>query len=302
MSRVATIPLQRTMSAAIQHAQQSLAATQTQLATGKKAADFAALGTEAVRNLSTHSLLAQQDAYVGVAARIGTTLSFNDANMSAIDTAASTLRQDLLTAAGTGRAPGLAEGIAAAFDQFRASLNASDGGVSLFGGSQTDGPAFLPNTVAGTIGVTPAAAFANDGVKATVRLADGLDVQYGVTASDIGSDLYTAFQTLAGAGAIGDTPTQAQLDILSKAAGQIETGLASLRTVNAENGRKQAQVEALGSRAGDRSLLLQGIITDNEDADLGQVAIDLAQQKTTLQASYSVFSQLSGLSLASYLR
>jgi flagellar hook-associated protein 3 FlgL len=55
-------------------------------------------------------------------------------------------------------------------------------------------------------------------------------------------------------------------------------------------------------RAGDRSTLLQGIIQDNEDADLGQVAIDLAQQKTMLQASYSVFAQLSGLSLSSYLR
>ncbi|MEG3144379.1 flagellin [Sphingomonas sp. RT2P30] len=301
MSRVATIPLQRTMSAAIQHAQQSLAKTQQQLSTGKKAADFAALGTEAVRNLSTHSLLAQQDAYVGVAGRIGTTLTLNDANMSAIDTAASALKQSLLTAVGTGRAPGLSDAISAAFDQFRASLNASDGGVSLFGGSQTDGPAFLPNNIAGTLGVPPAAAFANDGVKASARLADGLDVQYGVTASDIGSGLYSAFQTLAAAGAIGETPTQAQLDALSQAAGQIETGLAGLRTVNAENGRKQAQVEALGSSAGDRSLLMQGIITNNEDADLGQVAIDLAQQKMTLQASYSVFSQLSGLSLASYL-
>jgi len=96
--------------------------------------------------------------------------------------------------------------------------------------------------------------------------------------------------------------TAAQLGILSTAAGQIDTGLESLRTVNAENGRKQAQTETLSVRAGDRSTLLQGIIQDNEDADLGQVAIDLAQQKTMLQASYSVFAQLSGLSLSSYLR
>ncbi len=302
MSRVATIPLQHTMAAAIQHAQQSLAKTQQQLSTGKKAPDFAALGTEAVRNLSTHSLMAQQDAYVGVANRIGTTMSLNDANMTAIDTSASALRQSLLTAAGTGRAPGLSDAITSAFDQFRAALNASDGGASLFGGSQTNGPAFLPNTIADTLGVPASAAFANDGVKTSARLADGLDIQYGVTASDIGSGLYSAFQTLAAAGPIGEIPTQAQLDAMSQAAAQIETGLSGLRTVSAENGRKQAQVEALGTSAGDRSLLMQGIITNNEDADLGQVAIDLAQQKTTLQASYSVFSQLSGLSLASYLR
>lgn len=302
MSRVATIPLQRTMSAAIHHSQQLLATTQTQLSTGKKAADYASLGTQAVRNLSTHSLLAQQDAYATVATRVGTALSLNDINIGAIDTAASTLKKDLLTALGTRRSPGLSESIAAAFDQFRTSLNATDGGASLFGGSQTDSAPFLPVTLADTIAMPAAAAFANDSVKATVRAADGVDVQYGVTASDIGSGLYAAFQTLAGVGTIGDPPTAAQLDALSAAASQIDTGLTELRTVNAENGRRQAQTETLATRASDRSVLLHGIINGNEDADLGQVAIDLAQQKTMLQASYSVFAQLSSLSLASYLR
>ncbi len=302
MTRVATIPLQRSMSAAIQHSEQLLANTQKQLATSKKASDYAGLGTEAVRNLSTHSLLAKQDAYVAAADRVGTTLSFNDTNISAIDTNAMSLKQDLLTAVGTGKGVGLNEAITAAFNQFRASLNASEGGAALFGGSQTDGPPFLPSTLADTITTPASAAFANDSIKASVRLSDGVDVQYGVTASDIGSGLYSAFQTLAGAGTIGDPPTAAQLSVLTQAAGQIDTGLTDLRAVNAENGRKQAQAETLGTRAADRSTLLQGIISGNEDADLGQVAIDLAQQKTILQASYSVFSQLSGLSLVSYLR
>ena len=41
MTRVATIPLQRTMADAIQRAQQNLAKTQTSLSTGKKAQDYA---------------------------------------------------------------------------------------------------------------------------------------------------------------------------------------------------------------------------------------------------------------------
>lgn len=302
MTRVATIPLQRSMNAAIQHSQQLLANTQKQLATSKKASDYAGLGTEAVRNLSTHSLLAKQDAYVAAADRVGTTLSLNDANIGAIDTSAMSLKQDLLTAVGTGKGVGLNEAITAAFNQFRASLNASEGGAALFGGAQTDGPPFLPSTLADTIATPASAAFANDSIKASVRLSDGVDVQYGVTASDIGSGLYSAFQTLAGAGPIGDPPTAAQVSVLTQAAGQIDTGLTNLRAVNAENGRKQAQAETLGTRAADRATLLQGIISGNEDADLGQVAIDLAQQKTVLQASYSVFSQLSGLSLVNYLR
>jgi flagellar hook-associated protein 3 FlgL len=302
MSRVATMPLQHTMSGAIQHSQQLLAKTQAQLSTGKKATSLADLGTEAVRNLSSHSLLARHDAYAGVAKRIDTTFAQNDVHMGAMDTTASTLKQDLLTAIGTGTGVGLNEAIKAAFNQFRAALNATDGGDALFGGSRIDGPAFLPDTLASTIGTPASAAFANDDIKASARLADNVDVEFGVTASDIGGDLYAAFQTLAGAGTIGDRPTAAQLDSLAKAAGEIDTGLSSLRAVNAENGRKQAQSETLATRASDRAVLLHGIISDSEDADLGQVAIDLAQQKTMLQASYSVFAQLSGLSLASYLR
>lgn len=302
MSRVATIALQRTMSAAIQRSQQALAATELQLASHKKAADYAALGTEAVRNLSTHSLLAQQNAYIDAAKQVDLTLSLNDANIGAMDTSASSLKKDIISAIGTGEGAGLNEAITAAFNQFRASLNASEGGTVLFGGSQTDGAPFLPNTLADTVGTPASAAFANDGIKASVRLSNGVDVQYGVTASDIGSGLYTAFQTLAAAGPIGNPPTPAQLTALGTAAGQLDTGLTSLRAVNAENGRKQAQVDTLGTRATDRSILLKGIISGNEDADLGQVAIDLAQQTTILQASYSVFKQLSELSLVTYLR
>ncbi len=302
MSRVATIPLQRTMSAAIQRSQQLLAKTQAQLSTGKKAVDYASLGTEAVRNLSAHSLVSQQDAYATVSARVTNTLDLNDIYISAIDTSATTLKKEMLTAIGTGKSAGLNSTITAAFNEFRAALNASDGGQSLFGGSQTDVPAFLPSTLADTLTTPASTAFANDDIKAAARLSDQVDVEYGVTASDIGSGLYTAFQTLAGAGTIGDPPTATQMAALTQAAGEIDAGLSALRAVNGENGRKQAQAETLATRATDRSLLLQDIISRNEDADLGQVAIDLAQQKTMLQASYSVFGQLSGLSLASYLR
>lgn len=302
MNRVATIPLQRTMSGAIQHSQQLLATTQRQLSTGKKGPDFASLGTEAVRDLSTHSLVAKQESYVAVASRVGTTLALYDTSLNAIDSTASNLRQRIIEAIGTGRATGLNETIAGAFGQFRSALNTSEGGASLFGGSQTEGTAFMPDTLAGTIGTPASAAFANDQVKASVRLADGLDVQYGITASDVGTDLYSAFQTLAALGPLGDKPTQAQLDALGVAIGQIDTGLSNVRSVNAENGQRQEQAETLGTRASDRSILLQGIIQNNEDVDLGQVAIDLAQQKTLLQASYSVFSQISGMTLSSYLR
>ncbi|AQR73635.1 flagellin [Sphingomonas sp. LM7] len=302
MTRVATIPLQRTMSSAIQRSQEALAITQQRLATGKKASDFADLGTETVRNLSAHSLLARQDAQSTVSKRVGTTLSLYQGHLEGMESAVGDLKNDILNAIGTGDAAGLQEAIETAFSQYRTSLNASEGGGPLFAGSQTNGNPFTPDTLAQVATTSADDAFKDDGIRATARVADGVDVTYGITASAAGKGLYAAFQTLAQAGTIGPKPTAAQLDALKQAIGQLGTGIDSLQAVNADNGRKQNQVETLTTRGDARSLLLESVIETNEDADLGQVAIDLAQQKTMLQASYSVFSQLSDLSLVNYIR
>lgn len=301
MTRIASIPLQQTMSNAIQRSQQKLAASQAQLATGKKAPDFAALGTQAVRNLSAHSLVSREKAHSAVAAQVGTTLSLYDANISAMETMANELRQSALTAIGIHDATSLQESINAAFAQFRSTMNASSGGVPLFSGTQSATP-FVPQTLADTVGLDPQDAFTNDQVRASARVGDGINVQYGVTASELGSDMLSAFRTLAEAGEITDQPTPAQFDALRIAVDQLDTALGSIRGINAENGRKQAQLETLGIRAEQRSMIYQDVISRNEDADLAQVAVDLKQQQAVLEASYAVFGKLSGMSLVDYLR
>ncbi|KTF70574.1 flagellin [Sphingomonas sp. HT-1] len=301
MSRVATIPLQRTMANAIQTSQEKLAITQKRLSTGKKAADFASLGTETVRNLSAHSMLEQQNAQAAVSKRVGTTMSLYQGHIEGIDTSARDLRQQILTALGTGQSAGLQEAIESAFQQMRASLNAGEGGTPLFAGSQIDQAPFSVATLADAATVPADQAFHDDDVLASARVADGVDLTYGVNASSIGKGLYEAFRALAGAGQIGNTLTDAQKTVLQEGVSKLNDGLTQLGLVNADNGRKQNQVEDLTTRGETRALLLQQVIEDNEDADLGQVAIDLAQQKAVLEASYSVFSQLSSLSLAKYL-
>lgn len=302
MNRVATIPLQRIISGGIQRAQQQLSVSQTQLATGKKAPDFKALGTDGIRNLSAHALAAKQNAYADVATKLGTTLSLYDAHMGAIDTAASTLREQLLAAVGTGQSPGLGDNFETAFNQMRAALNATVDGVPLFGGSQTGGDAFVPTKLGDLVGLPLPDAFANDNVRATARIGDGVDMEFGITASEVGTTLLAAFRTLAEAGPLGAVPTPAQTAALIKAVGEIDAGLSTVRSLGGNNGRNQAEAETMAIRAGERGDLLASIISTNEDADLGQIAIDLAQNKAVLQASYSVFSQLAGLNLGDYLR
>ncbi|WP_277969026.1 flagellin [Sphingomonas echinoides] len=300
MTRIATIPQQRLTANAIQRNQERLAVTQAQLASGRKANDLAALGSAAVRTLSTHSMLARAEAQSGVARQLGTTLSLYDTAITGIDTLGTSLQQSLLTAQGTGETAGLQDTIESAFSQFSALLNADEGGVPLFGGGEST-PPFAPSKLA-DLAADPTTDFSNGTVRASARVADNLDMTYGITASDVGGGLAQIFRTLADAGPFTGALTTAQHAALKAAGSALDTAMTGVRAVNAENGHRQAKAETLATRADDRAILFKGIISANEDADLGQIAMDLSQQKTMLQASYSVFSQLSGLSLVDYLR
>jgi flagellar hook-associated protein 3 FlgL len=302
MTRIATIPLQRTLSGAVQQAQRRLADTQLQLNSGKKAKDLAALGGAAVRTLSARTALATQAAQSAATSRLGTTLSLYEVNITAIDTVASDLKTQLMAAVGTGSTATLPGAIDSAFSQIRSALNATDGFEPLFGGAQGDEIPFKPAMLADTIGVTPESAFGNDDVRAAAPVGGGATLTYGITARDLGSGLLAAFQTLAAAGPIGDTPTAAQRDALNSAIGQIDAALPQVRGLNASNGLRQTQMATLASRADDRAALLQKLVSDNEDADYGEISMALTQQKTMLEASYAVFGQVSSLSLVNYLR
>lgn len=300
--RIATVAFQQTLANGIQKAQSKLGDTQLALNSGKKAKDLAGLGSLAVATLSARSLQSKQDAQAASAKQLGTTLSLYDANITSIDDGSIDLRQQLLTALGTGQSSGLQGTIEGSFSQFRSALNATDGNGVLFGGAQTDVAPFKLQTLADAAGATTETAFSNDGVRATARVGDGVDVAYGVTASEIGGSMLSVYRTLAEAGPIGTTLTAAQTDAIKVALTQIDAAQPQVRNVNAANGQRQKQVETLQTRAEDRSNLLKAFVSSNEDADYAQLATDLDTQKTLLQASFSVFSQVSSLSLVNYLK
>jgi flagellar hook-associated protein 3 FlgL len=302
MTRVATLALQTTLTRAIGRAQQALAESNLQLDTGKKVQDYAALGSDTARVLSARSMRVQQDAQAAVAKRVDTTLGFYDTSLNSIDDSVSALKKKLLDAIGTGDSPNLDSAIETAFKDFRTALNTNEAGVPIFSGSRTDADPFQPKTLADMVGLAPDAAFANDGVRATARLGDNIDVQYGIGASDIGTGLVEAFSTLAALGPFGDKLTDAQMEGLKTAMGQIDKGISGVRAVNARNGDMQNQVETLGDRAVARGKLLDTVVGDAEDADMGQVATDIVARTSILNASYGAFQQINGLSLLNFLR
>jgi flagellar hook-associated protein 3 FlgL len=301
MNRVATGPVQTTMMNGMQRIQGQLADALNQQATQKKAADYGALGIDTSRLLSARSMMARQDAQNTVGSQVSSTLEFYNTGLTNIDTSAENLRKALLEVIGTGDGPGIQATIEDTFKDLRGTLNTAIAGQPIFAGSQTDRNPFVPQQLSDLVGLNPADAFTNDQIKSSAQLADGVNMEFGIVASDVGTNLVQAFKTLAEAGPFGDTPTQAQLDAMQTAIGQLETGLSDVRTASANNGRKQSQVDTLMTRGEDRQVMLQKVVGDAEDADMAEVATNIINIQTIMSASYTVFSRLSQMSLTNYL-
>jgi flagellar hook-associated protein 3 FlgL len=302
MNRVSTSQLQGTMMSSLQRSQANLALGQYQLGSGKKAPNYSQLGTDAVRALSANAMLSRQQSYSDATKQTSTTLNLYDAHLSTIETTMTDLRTQIMSAIGVDNGTDIAANTAIAFDDFKVSINAQIGGKSLFAGSRTDTNPLAISDLADTVGIDPADAFANDQTRGTARVGEGLNLQYGIVASDFAGDFIKAFGTLADLGPINGELTDDQKDALRQVVDQIDSGLSQLNAVNGENGRKLAYLDKLTTRADDRALMMQKVVGETEDADLGQVAIDLTQYQATLEASYSVFARLSSLSLVNYMQ
>jgi flagellar hook-associated protein 3 FlgL len=300
MARIATIPLQMLQSDAIARAQGKLSAAQTQLATGRRSEDYAGLGTDAAISLSGRSAIAAQEGYLAVSQRLQTQLSLVNSNLEGAHDAGTELRNALIRAVGTGEAPGLQESIQLAFGQFRASMNANGEKGYLFAGGGKEAP-FQASSLSDMQGVAADSLFRNGEVRATARVADGVDLEYGVVATDVGLGLAQAFKTLAEAGPFGERPTPAQMTALTEAVDQFRTGLQALSEGSSANGRRQARLEQFEAQAEERKTVMQELVGTAEDADLGRVAVEITQQQAVLEASYGVLARLSRLSLLNYL-
>jgi flagellar hook-associated protein 3 FlgL len=303
MTTISSSSVQATLVDAMDRIQRGIAASSAQIASGEVAPTLSGLGAAAVPMLSAHSVVARQQAYAATSTALGTTLALYDTHISSIDSLATNLQHALTGASGAGTTAGLQTTIEDAFTSFRDALNAQGGGGgALFGGSQTDGTPFVPQTLQASVGLSAEQAFGNDDVLASARVADHRDMTYGITARQLGGQLLTAFQTLASAGTIGATPSKDQEAAMTKAVDQISTALTGIRAFNAANGQRQAQVETLQRQANDSVTMMQSVISETQDADLSKVATTLANQQTQLQISYSAFSRIAGLSLVNFLK
>jgi flagellin-like hook-associated protein FlgL len=146
----------------------------------------------------------------------------------------------------------------------------------------------------------------------TTKVDGAVKVTYGVEANEQGiaqlvrSLAVQAIQTYPTSDDATTSASRAKFDIIasdtqSALNGSQATAPGSLTAIGVDLGLTQATLKNLSDQHASYSTQLQNILANNEQADPNEVASQLLQIQTQLQASYSAMAMVSKLQLANYL-
>jgi len=307
MTRVSSFGHNQSMVNSLLQNQSRLFDVQRQINTGKKADEFRGYTREAETLLSARTLKSRTEGYVATAKDIRRKLDTNELQMEGMHDAADDLKQTIVDALGQNQAISFSESLQQAIASVLSSLNTQVNGNYIFAGSRTDTKPVAAQSLADLVAAPSVASlFQNDTEKLSGKVGDNVEIEYGLLASDIATDLLTSLKALADydAGPFGplDGPlTAAQRSFLQTEMANLTTAIDTVQSYISQNGLRQNRAEDVSETLEAGSNFLEVFISDIEDVNLTEAAMRLNGDQLALQASYSIMGQLSKLSLLNYL-
>ena len=140
--------------------------------------------------------------------------------------------------------------------------------------------------------------YLGDNTRLSLRADDQVTVDYGVTAIDAGFEkliraLYITTQA--------SDPTAINIDDLNQALGIVTEAITDIPDIRAEIGTSRVTLEDMKRVQEDATLLAEQIIGDIENVDVAEALTLLAQNTTTIEASYSTLGRLNSLTLLEFI-
>lgn len=300
MTRVSSNSIQQSTIESIGRAQEKMSTLQLQLATGKKASSFRDLGADTTKTLTARTALDRTQAFQGVGKQLTNTLNLYDIKFGQLNTLGDNLKA-ALAQKNDGQSTSLQLAAEQAFVEFRSILISDDAGFPMFSPPKGEGEAFKLTTLTDAV-QTDDQAFGTSTGKNSTLVAEGVSIAYGADARTTGSEMLAAFRTLANVWPLSSPLTSAQSSAIDTAVTQINQAQLGINALTSENGANIKRLADIDDLANRRSDTLNQIVSSYEDANMAEVAGKISQQKSLLESSYALFSQLSGLSLVNYLR
>lgn len=293
----------------IQNAGAALDTVQEQIASGRNANTYAGFGDKAQVLTATIAANARNGAYVNATKFAVTQTDLQDTQLTSLSSLAISLKKAVSDAVANNDATTLMTQAQSIFEQASAILNSKDAnGDYIYSGGKTDVPPVSVGTLAGLLPLTGASqAFANGDLKKSVQVADGVNVSYGITASDIGTDLMQALKDIADFDAGGgnfnaaSSLNSAQNTFLTNAIAQVTTASTNLNANTASNGYVSNRLTDAQSQQASLDTVYKKFTSDIQDTNMAEAATRLSLNQTQLQAALQVTAGLHQLSLLNFL-
>jgi len=307
MTRVASYSHNQSLLQGMLRNQADLYKVQQQINTGKKAQDYKGIAPEASTVVTARAAMARTEAYKETADEVGQTLSLIDLQLGSMLSSAESLKQSVLEALAMGDGQGFEEILGANFLLIASALNTKIGNTYLFGGAQTADTPFTATSLDDLMAMPSANdAFANDQVKASVRLTDTFTMQYGMVADEVAEPIMEIIRTMKAfhdgpQGPINGALTPAQISFLEAQIADLDTAIQGMRGLQTANGLKQGQMKDVTEQLKQQGLYFETFVSDIEDVDMAEAITRFNTDQAALEASYRVVSLISQLNLSKYI-
>jgi flagellar hook-associated protein 3 FlgL len=236
-------------------------------------------------------------------------LTTQDTSLTQVKDAAANVRDAIAQALASGRGDTLMQDIGGYFQDAVQGLNARYNGKYLYSGGKLDtAPVNATSLADMTNPAKPAITdfFDNDKYVTQAKVDDNSTVATGVLASNVGTNLMSAFKDLQSfvdsSGAFTGDLTDAQKSFLEGQLANWDTVGKGLVDTVARNGIVQKRVDSVSTDISARQDSLTTMIGGVTDADMAKAYADLEQAQVAVQASAQVFQTLQNTSLLNVLQ
>ena len=303
--RVSDLGLQQLLLSGFQNTSESAQARQIQLSTGDKFQTYGEYGADALRLISAEGVFTRANAYENAAQIALTRLETQGESLTIINESLEELRAGIIRTLSTGNAELLGPQFETSAQQIISALNVDVGGVHLFGGDDGVAPPVNARSLSDIAAAPSIASLFSEGAEVSLAVEENVFVNGGPLASNVASDLFTAFAGFENAsstlGAFSGNLTNAQRDFLVTLSAEL--GAISEQLIQDAGASAIAQGQA--ADAVDRNVrrrdLAEVVAAEIEDVDIAEALARLNQDQLAIEASARALGQATQLSLLNFI-
>lgn len=306
MTRVSTFGNYQSALLDLMSAQTRSAEAQNRVSSQKVAQDLIGFGRTSESVTALKSSLSRIQGYIDTGKAVAERLTTQDTALNRVADGVQDARQAIADALAAGRFDGLMLELQGQFQIIQDGLNTRHQGRYLFGGGQTDTLPVTTMTMSELAAAPDVDSVFNDGtLKQVSRLDEGVSIETGFLASEIGSDVLEIFrdiQLFHQTTPITGASTDAVADFLTAQLSRLDAARSDVTDMAARNGSIQNRVDSMIASQETQVTTLESLLSNKTDADMAQALTDLQFSQVAIQATAQVISQLRETSLLNLLQ